>query len=238
MVALAVVAWLALSVWSTGPAGRYLHHGVVAESAIPSGPAVGLFLVGWVLMIAAMMFPSTYELVATFSVVIRSRSDRNRLQLALLGGYVTVWTATGFLALVADSGVHEIVHRLAWLEQNDWMISAIVLAGAGLYQFSSIKDRCLSQCRSPRTFVYARWRGRNPVSDAFQLGIGHGRFCVGCCAALMMLTFAVGIGSLGWMLALAAVMTVEKVAPWGRRIVRPVGVALAFAALAVVVANV
>lgn len=238
VIGLAGVGWLALSLWSTSPYARYLHHGVIADSDIPAGAAVGLFVGGWVLMIAAMMFPSTQQLVATFSVVIRERPDRTRLQLALLGGYATIWTATGFVALLADYGVHEIVHRSPWLEHNPWVISAFVLAGAGLYQFSPIKDRCLSECRSPRTFVYARWRGRNPLHDAFQLGIGHGRFCVGCCAALMLLTFAVGIGSLGWMLALGAVMTIEKVAPWGARIVRPVGIALALAASVVVIANI
>ena len=232
---LAGVGWLALSLGSASPYARYLHHEGIVGSTMPTGAAVALFICGWVVMTAAMMFPSTYELVATFSVVIRDRPDRVHLRFALLAGYTTVWTATGLAALLADQAVHETVHRWAWIEQNQWLISAVVLAGAGFYQFSPIKDRCLTQCRSPRAFVFARWRGRHAFHEAFRLGAGHGRFCVGCCAALMLVTFAVGVGSLGWMFLLGAVMTVEKVAPWGARIVRPVGGALALAALVVAV---
>ena len=79
-----------------------------------------------------------------------------------------------------------------------------MLAGAGLFQFSALKYRCLEQCHTPFAFVAARWHGVAPAREAWRLGVDHGLFCVGCCWALMLLMFVVGMGSLGWMLALAA----------------------------------
>src|SRR6185503_19078575 len=78
----------------------------------------------------------------------------------------------------------------------------------------------------PLAFVVGRWRGRRPNGEAFHLGVAHGLFCVGCCWSLMLLMFAVGVGSLGWMLVLGLVMAIEKNLPWGRRLSAPLGVAL------------
>ncbi|MDR7270222.1 putative metal-binding membrane protein [Pelomonas saccharophila] len=55
-------------------------------------------------------------------------------------------------------------------------------------------------------------------------------FCIGCCWALMLLMFVVGMGHLGWMLALAALMAAEKNLPGGRRLSAPLGWALLAAA--------
>ena len=101
--------------------------------------------------------------------------------------------------------------------------------GAGLYQFSTIKDRCLTQCRSPMTFFLAHWR--DGVSGALALGWRHGMHCVGCCWALMALMLAAGSMNLAWTAALAIVMLAEKVLPAGRSVARIVGVALICGAL-------
>ena len=106
-----------------------------------------------------------------------------------------------------------------------WLGSAVI-AMAGAFQFSALKHRCLDKCRTPLSFVIEHWRGAAPQREAFALGAHHGLFCVGCCWALMLLMFAVGTGSLGWMLLLAAVMAIEKNLPWGRRLSAPLGVAL------------
>jgi predicted metal-binding membrane protein len=97
---------------------------------------------------------------------------------------------------------------------------------AGGFQFSRLKYRCLDKCRAPLSFVMERWRGRNELRNALLLGIDHGIFCVGCCWALMLLMFGVGVGNVGWMLSLGALMAVEKNMPWGRKVSRPLGLAL------------
>ncbi len=113
-----------------------------------------------------------------------------------------------------------------WLVAHGWVIGVALVGAAGLFQFSSLKYRCLDKCRTPFGFVAERWRGVAPSREALRIGLDHGAFCVGCCWALMLLMFVVGSGSLGWMLALAAVMAAEKNLPGGRRLSAPLGAAL------------
>ena len=114
------------------------------------------------------------------------------------------------------------------------MIGAATLLVAGFYQFTPLKYHCLDQCRSPMSFIIGHWRGRREGLQALRLGIDHGLFCLGCCWTLMLLMFAVGVGNLGWMLALGIIMAVEKNLPWGRRLSVPLGMVLLIWGLSVV----
>ena len=118
------------------------------------------------------------------------------------------------------------------------MIAAGTFAFAGAYQFSSLKHRCLEQCRTPVAFVLARWGRPRAQRAAFRLGVEHGVFCLGCCWSLMLVMFAVGLGSLAWMLGLAVVMATEKNVSWGRQLSRPVGALLLVWSLVLAVAGV
>jgi predicted metal-binding membrane protein len=248
MAMLVVASWGVLWLWSASPYGRYLEHsgwgdaGALAALclAVPQGgilvPAA-LHAGAWVLMIAAMMLPTTFPLLAMFRRVTASRPDAGRLLALVAGGFFVAWLAFGMAAHAADATVRWAAFRYPWFVANGWMVGAAVLAGAGLFQWSALKYRCLEQCRTPFGFVNARWHGRSPSREAFRIGIDHGLFCVGCCWALMLLMFVVGTGSIGWMLALAAVMAAEKNLPWGRRLATPVGVALLGWAGVVVLAN-
>lgn len=100
-----------------------------------------------------------------------------------------------------------------------------MLGVAGGFQFSRLKYRCLDICRSPFAFLNSYWRGPHPHREAFQLGLTHGVYCVGCCRALMLLMFLVGTGSVGWML-LGLVMAIEQNHPWGRHLAKPLGATL------------
>lgn len=237
VVLLSVGAWATLAAWDASAYGRYFDHHGFTDAGLSPGLTVAVFVAAWVLMLVGTMLPSTHALVATFARVVGSRRDRGQLLGALVAGYLVVWTAVGLVALGFDLVLHELVERSVWLHDNEWAIAAAVLAAAGLYQFSPVKDRCLAACRSPQTFVFGRWRGRNALAESFVLGAAHGKFCVGCCIALMLVMFAVGVGSIGWMLVLGAVMTLEKVAPWGDRLVAPVGITLPLLAAGVVAAN-
>jgi predicted metal-binding membrane protein len=94
---------------------------------------------------------------------------------------------------------------------------------AGAFQFSRLKYACLDKCRTPFSFVNQHWRGIAVRRQSFRIGLHHGLFCVGCCWAIMLLMFVVGTGSVGWMLALGAVMAVEKNVSWGRKLSTPLG---------------
>lgn len=245
LASMVALAWLTLWVWTSSPYGRYLEHGDWTASgpaallcrALPGGSLLipaALYSVSWVLMITAMMLPTTLSLFDVFDRLVAGRTDRGRL-LSLVGlGYMAVWSVFGLLA----HGLHALL--LGWVASepalvwHSWMIGAATIAGAGTFQFSALKYRCLEQCRTPLSFVIGHWHGRAPAHEAFRLGAHHGLFCVGCCWALMLLMFAVGTGNLGWMLVLAAVMAIEKNLSWGRRLSAPLGVALlAWAALLV-----
>ncbi len=226
MVALIALAWLALWVWGQSPYGRFLSHHSL-EAVRGNAALVLVFVAGWTLMVVAMMLPTSLPLVALFRAIVRGRPDRARLTVLLIAGYLAVWTLFGVLVYCGDWILHGAVERSTWLEANVVpFIGAGTITLAGLYQFTPLKYKCLEKCRSPLSFVTEHWRGSHERSQSFLLGAHHGLFCVGCCWSLMLLMFAVGLGSLGWMLVLGAVMAVEKNMPWGRKISAPLGVVL------------
>ena len=208
--------------------------------AVPQGefivPAV-LHAMSWVLMVAAMMLPTTYPLLEIFQRVTGARPDSGRLTAMVVLGFLIAWLAFGVFAHMADAGLQWAAARSAWFVAYGWMVGALVLAVAGVFQFSALKYRCLEECRTPFAFVSARWHGLTPARDAFRIGFDHGLFCVGCCWALMLVMFVVGIGSVGWMLALAAVMSAEKNLPSGRRLRTPLGLGLIGWAGAIMIVN-
>jgi predicted metal-binding membrane protein len=185
-----------------------------------------LYAVAWILMTAAMMLPSTLPLFNAFDRLTAQRPDHGRLLLLLGLGYMAVWGAFGLLAHGLHSALLALLARAPTLAWHGWLIGAATLALAGAFQFSRLKHQCLDKCRTPLGFVIEHWRGKAQARHAFALGAHHGLFCVGCCWALMLLMFALGTGSLGWMLLLAAVMAIEKNLPWGRRLSAPLGFAL------------
>ncbi|MEO8347261.1 MAG: DUF2182 domain-containing protein [Betaproteobacteria bacterium] len=248
LVLLVLAAWAALVLWSASPYARYLEHGGWGDAgvlaalcrALPQGevlvPAL-LHAAAWMLMIAAMMLPTTFPLLAIFRRITGDRPDAGRLLAWVLAGFIVAWLTFGLLAHLADAILRWAAGNNGWFVANGWMIGAGMLAGAGLFQWSALKYRCLEQCHTPFAFIAARWHGRAPAREAFRLGLDHGAFCVGCCWALMLLMFVVGTGNLGWMLALAAVMAAEKNLPWGRRLRTPLGIGLIAWAGAITVAN-
>jgi predicted metal-binding membrane protein len=106
------------------------------------------------------------------------------------------------------------------------VIGAAILLVAGAYQFTPLKHHCLDKCRSPLSFIMGHWRGQGESREALRLGAHHGLFCLGCCWSLMLLMFAVGVGNIAWMVALGAILAVEKNVSWGRRLSAPLGIAL------------
>jgi len=248
MAVLVVASWAVLWLWSASPYGRFLDHagwgdaGALAAlcRAIPQGdivvPAV-LHAAAWVLMIAAMMLPTTFPLLAMFRRIAGARPDAGRLLALVVLGFFAAWLTFGIAAHLADAAVRWAAGRYVWFVTNGWIVGAAVLAAAGLFQWSALKYRCLDECRTPFGFVASRWHGRSPTREAFRIGVDHGVFCVGCCWALMLIMFVVAVGSVGWMLALAALMAAEKNLPFGRRLRTPVGLGLLGGAAAIVLAN-
>ncbi|MDA9982933.1 DUF2182 domain-containing protein [Gammaproteobacteria bacterium] len=228
---LVTLAWLTLWIWEQSPYGRYLNHAELGSIGLDSDALsllsqTSMYISGWVLMTIAMMLPTTVPLLQIFRRLSGQRADANKLLWLVITGYLTVWLVFGIVAHLFDYGLHKSYERSAWLQANSWVFGAGPLLLAGAFQFSRLKYSCLDKCRSPLTFVMQYWRGTREQWHSFLLGAHHGVFCIGCCWALMLLMFAVGMGSVGWMLALACVMAIEKNMPWGRKISAPLGVGL------------
>jgi predicted metal-binding membrane protein len=233
--ALVALAWAALWVWGESPYARYLDHRSL-DALGADEPLLALFVVGWVVMLVAMMLPTSFPLILLFTNMVHLRADRGRLLTLLLLGYLSVWTLFGLLIYVGDGQIHRLVAASAWLQVHVSLIAVATLLVAGVYQFTPLKYHCLDKCRSPLAFITSHWRGRHDQGQAFLLGVHHGIFCVGCCWSLMLIMFAIGMGNLGWMLALGAIMAVEKNLSWGRRVAAPLGAALILAGLGLALA--
>jgi predicted metal-binding membrane protein len=224
VVALIAAAWAACVAAQAAGAAALVHHDRLIESGPGPLAGLGLFLLAWQLMIAAMMLPSSLPLVRLFGVASQNAPGGVAAMASFLGGYALVWSAFGALAFGFDVVVHATVDSSPWLAAHDWLIGGSVLALAGAFQFTKLKDACLEGCRHPAQFLI-RFYERG-ARGGFRLGVRHAVFCVGCCWALMLVMFAAGVASLLWMAALTALMVHEKTRPAGRDAVPVTGVAL------------
>ncbi len=113
------------------------------------------------------------------------------------------------------------------------LFSGAIFIGAGLYQFSALKHACLKRCQHPFPFFFANWATTSP--GVFRLGVKQGLYCLGCCWAMMLVMFAVGVMNVIWMAGIGIVMAIEKMLT-GRRFTHAVGVVLIVAGTGIVVA--
>jgi len=200
------------------------HDYLIEESHFPLPLALVIFLACWQIMTVAMMLPSSMPMVSMLVHASRQHPHPRAVQAAFLAGYALVWTAFALVALLGDTQIHRLVDSWPWLDQHSWLIGAATFAVAGGFQFSPLKGRCLKQCRSPFSFFVRYYR--KGVGAAWHLGLRHGAFCLGCCWALMLVMFGLGVGNLVWMTVLAGVMVVEKTFPGGQRLSPIIGIAL------------
>jgi predicted metal-binding membrane protein len=210
-------------------------------SGMDAGPGtdpgtLGFFLGVWVVMMAAMMFPSIAPMVLMYVRIQDGRRERGQAApigatALFVGGYLVAWTAAGLFGY----GVYELAREMtgdlfSWDNAGPYLAGGIILAAA-VYQLTPLKDVCLRHCRSPFAFLIHHWRpGR---LGALRMGVVHGGWCVGCCWALMATLFALGVMSLGWMAFIAALIAVEKLLPWQAIANRGIAVLLLVLGLAV-----
>jgi predicted metal-binding membrane protein len=219
-----VASWAAAIAAQAGGAASVVRHDDLLADGLPPLGAVLLFLLGWQVMTAAMMLPSSLPLVRMFAAASARAPGRGRALAAFLGAYALIWTIFGALAFAADAGLHAVVNGNHWLGAHEWAIGPLVLMLAGAFQFTALKDACLRTCRHPASFLHRHYQ--RGTAGAFRLGGRHGVFCVGCCWALMLMMFAVGAASLIWMALLTALTVHEKTRPMGAATVPLTGVVL------------
>lgn len=212
------------------------RHGLLPGSSPGehSGLAAALlvFTGSWLVMIGAMMLPTMVPMVRLFNLASARAPHPTVTQGAFLAGYVTLWVVFALISLIAATTIQAALGQSKWLAGHPHWVLAAMLALAGGFQFSQLKDRCLTQCRDPGAFLFSRYQ--RGIRAAWSLGLRHGMSCLGCCWALMLVMFGTGIGNLLAMLLLTVVMLVEKTTRWGKQASRPVGVMLLLAALMIV----
>ncbi|WP_295805976.1 DUF2182 domain-containing protein [uncultured Nitratireductor sp.] len=165
----------------------------------------------WFLMAFAMMLPSATPLIRTYCEIAdtAARKDHNVVHpLVLVAGYLTVWLAASICFATIALGVEALYDRGSILSPWTGHAGAIVLLIAGLYQFSGLKEACLVKCRNPFATLFGRWSTR--PAAIYRLGLRQGLWCLGCCWALMLVMFAVGLMNLFWMALLGVFTMVEK----------------------------
>jgi predicted metal-binding membrane protein len=176
----------------------------------------GFYVSAWVVMMAAMMFPSIAPMVLTYSRIHRRRRELGKAgpgaTAVFVAGYLVSWTAFGVVAYLLFDAVRSLsIDELSWDRGGPYLAGAVIVAAAA-YQLTPAKDVCLRKCRTPLDFVLGYWR--SGYRGALRMGMEHGAWCVGCCWALMAALFALGVMSVGWMVFIAALIAVEKTLPW------------------------
>lgn len=181
----------------------------------------------WSVMMVAMMVPTALRAISVFASLTARRGPARSVPAAValfVGGYVLAWVGYALLAAAGQAALARTALLTPMVQSASIWLSASILLAAGAFQFTALKDHCLSKCRTPLAFFLAEWR--DGMSGAVRLGLRHGGYCVVCCWALMAVMFVVGAMNLLWMAVLTLGMLVEKLAPPAWRLSTLSGVAL------------
>jgi len=205
------------------------------STALTPGVFVGTSIM-WILMMLAMMLPAMAPVMVQYAKLAAKETTGLALALrvALFGaGYFALWALASVLLAAAQLGLAQTSYFTMGGTLATPLVAGGLLIAAGLWQFTAIKDVCLTHCRQPLTYLIAHWR--EGTRGAFPMGAGHGAYCVGCCIALMGLMFVFGAMNVLWMAVIAAYFVLEKLAPSAERWGRLVGGALVVAGAATIV---
>lgn len=187
----------------------------------------------WWAMMIAMMSPSAAPTILLYARVHRHAAAQGQIQSdsaasgAFLAGYLFIWLAFSIVAVTLQwiLETRGIVQSMTMTSNSRWFSSA-ALTLAGLYQFSHLKNACLSHCRAPALFLARHWGpGR---AGALRLGVMHGGYCIGCCWTLMAILFVGGVMNVVWIAGITLLILMEKLLAHGRWVGRAVGVVLLF----------
>jgi predicted metal-binding membrane protein len=238
---LVAAGWIYLGLMLAGATGEGLWAALCRPtfgSAAPGAMQGVLVLAMWTAMALAMMLPTAAPMIVTYAELAETAAAKGEpaaSPLVLAAGYLAVWLG----AALVLAGLQGLFARLALIDSAmataSPLFSGALFIGAGLYQFSALKHACVTQCQHPFRFFFANWTAA--PRGVFRLGIRQGLYCLGCCWAMMLLMFAVGVMNVVWMAALGAVMAIEKVGTT-MRFSRALGVAFMLCGAALIISAV
>jgi predicted metal-binding membrane protein len=187
---------------------------------------VSLTFAMWAVMMVAMMVPAAAPVLWLFAARagVGGRGAARLTTLMFGLGYLGVWTGFSLGASMAQWALHWAAKLSMAQAVSSPRLAGAILIAAGGYQLTPWKSRCLTHCRSPLGFLMTSWR--DGALGAFQMGLRHGTYCLGCCWALMCVLFVVGVMNLVWVAALTVFVLVEKIGPQGAIVSRLAGAAM------------
>ncbi len=219
---LAACAWVLL-IWQSGVMSMMDTHGM----GLTMGMNALLFIVIWIIMMMAMMFPASAPMILAFSKIYASKRQQGHAFVptwVFVCAYLLVWSICGVVAYVLAWGIEQLALQSMWLMTNAGRLGGAVVVIAGLYQLSPLKDVCLKKCRTPLQFILTSWH--DGYGGAFRMGVTHGAYCLGCCWLLFVLLFPLGLMNIAVMALMSALIFAEKVLPLGWQISKIAGAAL------------
>ena len=224
VILLTVAAWL-LTYSSAQNMGHLMQIGVPMSLGMEGSASLASFIAFtgmWVVMMVAMMLPSTYPTLLLHRTIYQKRSPRRPGGTLLFAvSYFLVWTATGTFFYAAYILIGQIRLAFAGSESMLLRVAGLALLLSGIYQWSRLKGACLRHCKNPLHFVSEHWH--DGQLGAARMGAAHGVYCAGCCWGLMMILFVMGVMHLGWMAAIGALILIEKIVPAGKWISHTIG---------------
>jgi predicted metal-binding membrane protein len=206
--------------------------------AAAAGGGLALVYLMWSAMALAMMLPTAAPMVLTYAGIAETAAGKNERvvsPLILAAGYVSVWLGFAAMATALQWGLMRLALLDSGLESSSPLFSGAIFVGAGAYQFSPLKHACVTVCQRPFPYLFSRWSAK--PGSVFRLGLEQGLYCLGCCWAMMLVMFAVGVMNIVWMAALGSIMAVEKTVRTNR-FGHAVGVVLIAAGAVLVVSSV
>lgn len=202
----------------------------------PWGPAefAGIVLM-WALMMIAMMLPSVSPVFLLFARARAGNGGNAAVSTTFFAaGYFLVWIGFSIGAAGLQLGLHTAALLTSGSAISNPLLAGAVLVGAGAFQFSPLKHRCLSHCRNPLGSLMSHWRSGRV--GALAMGTRHGKFCLGCCWVEMLVLFVVGVMNFAWIVLLAAFVVLEKLGPRGDLAARAGGAVMIAAGIALIAA--
>jgi len=183
----------------------------------------------WSVMMAGMMLPSVAPVILLYVLVGRQAEALQKPLAAtgwFAGGYLLAWTGFSLLATLLQAALNQAALLTPELASTNDILGGVILIVAGLYQWTSLKDRCLANCRAPLFFIQRHGGFKRRALPSLGLGLQHGLYCIGCCWALMLLLFVGGVMNIAWIAGIAAVVLLEKIMTDGQNVSRVIGLGL------------
>jgi predicted metal-binding membrane protein len=199
LIELAFVAWVFL-----------VSHSHTTEMAMAAGLRAAHFLADWTVMMVAMMFPAAALMILAFYKARAVSADEAfGSTWVFVTAYLLMWAVAGMAAyagvLVAErAAIHTTLGPVVAAQ-----FGAAILLIAGVYQFTPLKEKCLSECRTPIDMT--TWH--HDTAGSFRMGLLHGVYCLGCNWLLFAALFPLGM-TIGAMAVITLVILAEKTLPW------------------------